>query len=158
MTSLPDLGRRGEGWVVLQGVLLSAVAVVGWWFGPDWVGGLRLATTFIGIVAILTGLALAIRGSRDLGGALTPFPHPREDADLIQSGVYRRIRHPIYGGMVLGAGGWALIMAAVEAVALVVLLWAFFRLKSRREEAWLADRFPEYPAYRERTRGFWPWP
>ncbi len=158
MTSLPDLGRRGEGWVVLQGVLIAAVAMAGWWLGSDWVDGPRVATTLVGLAAVLAGLALAIRGVRDLGGALTAYPHPREDADLVQTGVYRRARHPIYGGLVLGAVGWALGMASLEALAVVVLLWAFLRLKSRREEAWLADRFPGYPAYRERTRGFWPWP
>ncbi len=53
--------------------------------------------------------------------------------------------------MLLGAAGWALARspwAFVPAAA----LWLLFDLKSRREEAWLADRYPGYAAYRARVR------
>jgi protein-S-isoprenylcysteine O-methyltransferase Ste14 len=41
---------------------------------------------------------------------------------------------------------------------MAVLLFAFFALKSRREEAWLEARFPEYASYRARTPRLIPWP
>ena len=67
------------------------------------------------------------------------------------------VRHPIYGGLVLGAIGWGLAMAAPLAIAAGALLGVFFDLKSRREEAWLTGRYAEYPAYRARTRKLLPW-
>ncbi len=89
--------------------------------------------------------------------ALTPLPYPRDGAGLVETGVYARVRHPIYGGLVLAAFGWGLLAASPVAIALAAVLLGFFELKSRREEVWLAERFPGYPAYRERTRRLIPW-
>ena len=157
MTRLPSLGPRGEGWVLIQGVLLVVVAAAGWSLGPDWSGPLRLAGIVVGIVLIMGGIVLAIRGVVDLGGAMTPLPRPREGAELVETGAYALVRHPIYGGLILAAFGWAIVQASIVAVALAVALAAFFRLKSAREEAWLEQRFPTYVAYRARTRRLIPW-
>jgi protein-S-isoprenylcysteine O-methyltransferase Ste14 len=86
------------------------------------------------------------------------MPRPRTGAELVETGVYRFVRHPIYGGLILAAFGWAIAQASVVAVALGVLLAAFLFVKSSREEAWLTQRFPAYEAYRARTRRFLPWP
>jgi protein-S-isoprenylcysteine O-methyltransferase Ste14 len=88
MTPLASLGPRGEGWVLIQGVLLVAVAAAGWLLGPDWSGPLQLAGTVVGIVLITGGIVLAVRGVIDLGGALTPLPRPREGAELVETGAY----------------------------------------------------------------------
>lgn len=156
MTRLPALGSRGEGWVAAQGVLLVLTAVAGW-FGPAWDGPARVVGGVLGVLLIGAGAVLAIRGSRDLGTALTPFPHPLADATLIQTGVYRQVRHPIYGGLVLASVGWGLLTASIPALVMAAIVWAFFTAKSMREEVWLVERFPEYPAYRARTRRLIPW-
>ena len=154
--TLPDLGPRGEGWVALQGIIFLAVFGAGW-LGPAWSGAPRLAGAALGIVAIVAGGSLALRGVIDLGDNLTAVPRPKEHARLVERGAYRMVRHPIYGGLVLGAIGWGLAMAAPLAVAGGAVLGLFFDLKSRREEAWLTDRYAEYPAYRARTRKLLPW-
>ncbi len=154
--TLPDLGPRGEGWVALQGVIFLAIFGAGL-LGPAWTGALRLAGAALGIVSIAAGGSLALRGVIDLGENLTAVPRPKERARLVERGAYRMVRHPIYGGLVLGAFGWGLAMAAPLAVAGGVVLGVFFDLKSRREEAWLADRYAGYPAYRARTRKLFPW-
>ena len=157
MTDLPSLGPRGEGWVLIQGVLLVLVAAAGWSLGPDWAGPVRLAGIVIGIAAIAGGIVLAGRGVADLGGAMTPLPHPRDDAELVQTGAYALVRHPVYGGLILAAFGWALLKASFVAIAFAAVLAAFFALKSTREERWLEARYPGYQAYRKRTRRFIPW-
>jgi protein-S-isoprenylcysteine O-methyltransferase Ste14 len=98
------------------------------------------------------GALLALRGVVDLGSAMTPLPRPREGAQLVDSGAYRLVRHPVYGGIVLAALGWGLAAASPAAIVLAVGLLAFFRLKSAREEAWLAEAYPGYDTYRTRTR------
>ena len=158
MTHLPSLGPRGEGWVLIQGVLLVVVAAAGWSLGPDWSGPLRLAGIVVGIVLIAGGIVLAVRGAVDLSAAFTPLPKPREGAALVVTGVYSFVRHPIYGGLILAAFGWAISQASIVAVALAVALAAFLLVKSMREEAWLEQRFPDYAAYRARTRRLIPWP
>lgn len=156
MTRLPSLGPRGEGWVAIQGLLLAITAAAGS-LGPSWTGAIRIGTSIVGAVLIAGGGALAIRGLRDLRDALTPLPYPRADAELVETGVYALVRHPIYGGLVLAAVGWGLLTASPEALVAGVILLGFFELKSRREEAWLEDRFAGYAAYRERTRRLIPW-
>jgi protein-S-isoprenylcysteine O-methyltransferase Ste14 len=158
MTRLPSLGPSGEGWVLVQGVLLVLVAAAGWSLGPDWSGPLRLAGAVVGILLIIGGIVLAFRGAVDLGAALTPLPRPRDHAELVETGAYAVVRHPIYGGLILAAFGWAIVQASIVAVALAGVLAAFLRVKSAREEAWLAQRFPAYATYRARTRRFIPWP
>jgi len=151
VSRLPTLGPRGEGWVVLQGILLVAIAACVL-LPPAWSGPARAIASAAGAVLIALGVALAFAGMRDLRENLTPLPHPRDDGTLVETGAYRLARHPIYGGLVLASIGWGLLIAGPVAIALAVCLLAFFDLKSRREEAWLADRFPGYPAYRRRTK------
>ncbi len=155
MSGLPSLGSRGEGWVAIQLVLLGLVAVAGL-AGPAWGGAAASVSTAVGLVAMASGAVLAILGLVGLGTALTPLPHPRDGATLVESGAYRFVRHPIYGGIVIGAAGYGLMMASPLAVAGAVVLLGFFRLKSSREEAWLADRYPGYAAYAARTRRMLP--
>lgn len=156
MSRLPSLGPRGEGWVAIQGVLLFAVAVTGL-LGPAWSGILYAVTAVIGVAGIAVGMVLAVRGIRDLGSALTAMPHPLPGADLVVTGVYGLVRHPIYGGLVIAAFGWGLLTASPATVLAAGVLLGFFELKSRREEIWLESRFAGYAAYRARTRRLIPW-
>lgn len=156
MSTLPSLGPRGEGWVALQGVLLVAIGVGGLVETPLPADGPWLASV-AGLLLLAIGGVLALLGVRQLGNALTALPHPREGGDLVETGVYRLARHPIYGGLVIAALGYGLLMhALITAVAGPIALLVFFRLKSTREEVWLEGRYPGYPAYRSRTRRMLP--
>ena len=153
---LPDLGGRGEGWFVLQIVLFALIADAGA-VGPVWDGGARIAGLAIGLTLIGAGGALSLRGVLDLRDNLTPFPRPLPRARLIDSGSYGLVRHPIYSGLIVAAAGWGIATASVLALVGAAVLVVFFDLKSRREEAWLADQFEGYGAYRSRTRKLLPW-
>lgn len=153
---LPDLGPRGEGWFLVQVVILGAIALAGL-AGPAWSGPPRVISVVAGALLVGGGGLLAARGVVDLGANLTVFPKPREGAPLVDTGAYRLVRHPIYGGLILGALGWGLVMASSVALAGAVVLAVFFDLKSRREEIWLAEQFDGYDRYRDRTRRLLPW-
>jgi len=154
--TVPQLGRRGEGWFLIQVALVGTVAIAGG-LGPAWSGAARAAGLGVGLLLAGLGGVLALRGILDLRESLTPFPMPVEGARLVDSGAYRLVRHPMYGGLILGAFGWGLITASMPALAGAVALTVVLRLKSAREELWLADRFEGYDAYRSRTRRFLPW-
>ena len=154
--SLPDLGRRGEGWFAVQVVLFTAIAVLGS-AGPAWDGVARTVSIVAGAVLIAGGGLLSFRGLIDLRENLTPFPRPMPGAQLVESGAYSLVRHPIYGGLILAAFGWGLVTASPPALVGAAVLAGFFNLKSRREEAWLAEQFAGYGSYQTRTRRMIPW-
>ncbi|MCV0402671.1 MAG: isoprenylcysteine carboxylmethyltransferase family protein [Chloroflexi bacterium] len=157
-TRLPSLGSRGQGWVVGQGLLLVAVAAL----GLPGLGDLPPLTTAgwttlaLGLVVMSVGLLIGVRAVRDLGANLTAMPHPRDDAQFVEAGIYRLIRHPMYAALIAVALGWVLVTTSVLAAVATAALAVWLDLKSRREEAWLRGRYPEYEAYRRRTRRFIP--
>ena len=153
---LPDLGSQGQGWFLIQLAMFVGIGLAGKG-GPAW-GGLPLVAGVVaGVILIAGGGVLSVRGVLDLRENLTPFPRPLPGARLVESGSYRLVRHPIYGGLILGACGWGLFTASPPALLGAVVVAAFFNLKSRREEIWLADQFEAYDAYRSRTKRLLPW-
>ena len=157
VSRLPSLGPRGEGWVVIQVVLLVALAAAGMWLRPSWSGALQYLAIFAGIMALAGGAILVVRGLVDLRGALTPLPRPRDDAQLVETGVYGLARHPIYGSLILGSVGWSLLQTSLAALVVSAAIAVFLILKSSREETWLMEQYAGYAAYRTRTRRFIPW-
>ena len=155
---LPSLGPRGEGWVVGQLVLIGLVAVL----GVPGLGELpprsagRWAGLAVGLGLLAAGATVLVRAVGDLGPSLTAVPRPRDDAHLIETGIYGRIRHPIYGALILCAAGWAIATASLLALAASAALAIWLDAKARREEAWLLARYPGYAAYRRGTHRFVP--
>jgi protein-S-isoprenylcysteine O-methyltransferase Ste14 len=149
--SPPRLGGRGGGWVALQAALLiliglSALTGVYW---PDAVTGILVVVGAALILAALVLLALAGMALLRVH-ATTVFPRPREAADVAETGVYRRVRHPVYGAVLLVALGWSLAESPLGLIP-TALLAVVFDLKARVEEAWLEERLPAYAHYREST-------
>lgn len=110
----------------------------------------------VGLVAAGSGLALA--GALALGPALTPSPRPSPAARLRTTGVYGRVRHPIYTGLSVAATGRALASGAPRHVLAAGALVGLFQVKARVEEALLVARFPGYRAYARRTPAWLPAP
>ena len=152
------MGRRGEGYVVVQFILLALIALAPLLrVGGAWPAPLGLLLRGLGLVLILAGGALALAGLLGLGVTnLSALPHPKDEAQLVESGIYGLARHPIYGGLIAGAAGWALLTNSLLALLLAAALWAWFELKSRREEHALRAKFSGYDAYARRVRRFWP--
>lgn len=151
---------RGEWYVVVQTVLFALVA-----FGPlsfpalrpDVSDTVRAAAMIAGIGLGGAGLLLALAGLFGLGSNLSVFPHPKDDATLVQSGAYGIVRHPIYSGLIIGAAGWALLTLSIVTLAYALVLFVFFDVKSRREERMLARKFPAYADYQQRVRKLIPY-
>ncbi len=93
----------------------------------------------------------------NLGKNLTLLPKPKDNAELVQAGLYRWVRHPIYFGVIVLALGWGLTQQTLLVWIYVLVLMIFFDIKSRKEEQWLCERFPEYPKYQGRVRKLVPW-
>lgn len=144
---------RGGAWVVVQSILMTAVIVLGMMFPGDWT---RRAVIATGVMLFGVGGYFGIAGVMVLGKNRTPFPQPRADSELVQHGIYARVRHPLYTSVMLASLGWALIWQSVPAFAAALTLIPFFHAKARREERWLREQFPGYADYLRRVPRFVP--
>jgi protein-S-isoprenylcysteine O-methyltransferase Ste14 len=148
----------GIGFVVVQGFLLAIL-----FFGPSYLHtdasiappkGLLL---WFGYVIFILGTVIALIAAINLGKNLTPLPRPKDNAELIQHGLYRFVRHPIYFGVIMLSVGWGLIQQSTLIWLYVVIIAIFFDIKSRKEEQWLVERFSAYADYQGRVRKLIPW-
>lgn len=127
-----------NGWllVALQFVLFATVVLL-----P------RRSTTGIavaaGIAVMALGLIVVALAFVRLGDALTPTPVPRADAGLRTTGIYRRVRHPIYSGVLLVAAGVTIAVGTWWTVAWFAVLVVFFLVKSRWEDRLLSVAYGE---------------
>jgi protein-S-isoprenylcysteine O-methyltransferase Ste14 len=144
-------GTRGEYYVIAQGFLFALVVL-----GPRTVPGWLAWDEPWATIAAWLGVALMLAGAALATGAMLPYP--RDGSNLVESGPYAIVRHPIYSGLILGALGYALWVNGWLTVGYALLLFAFFDIKSRREETWLLEKFgPPYAEYRTRVRKLIPW-
>jgi protein-S-isoprenylcysteine O-methyltransferase Ste14 len=104
-----------------------------------------------------TGLAVAIAARFQLGRQWSDIECSSVAADqkIIEHGVYRFIRHPIYAGDVLLIAGLELALNSWLVLAVIPLALAVF-FKAKREEEKLAGRLSEYREYQSRTKRFLP--
>jgi protein-S-isoprenylcysteine O-methyltransferase Ste14 len=146
-------GARGEWLVVIQVVLIGLVflgprTVAGW---PAWPFPFPRVGSVLGGAFMVGGGFLLVAGLVRLGRGLTPLPYPKDGAELVQTGPFALVRHPMYGGGLMLALGWALFIQGWLTFGYVAVLFAFLDVKSRREEEWLAEKFPEYASYQRRV-------
>ncbi len=151
-----EFRARGGVWVVAQLALMIAVAAA-WLVPPEWPEPVRTPFRVVGFALALAGLGLALWAYRVLGRAFTPYPQPPRGAARVESGPYRYVRHPMYGGGIVVFAGLSLAFS-IPSLLLTGVLAALWRAKSAAEERALAARFPGYEAYRLRTpQRFLPW-
>jgi protein-S-isoprenylcysteine O-methyltransferase Ste14 len=112
---------------------------------------------WFGYGIFILGTVIALIAAMNLGKNLTLLPKPKDNAELVQAGLYRWVRHPIYFGVIVLALGWGLTQQTLLVWIYVLVLMIFFDIKSRKEEQWLCERFPEYPKYQGRVRKLVPW-
>jgi protein-S-isoprenylcysteine O-methyltransferase Ste14 len=146
-------GEHGEWYVVGQIVLIVLV-----FFGPRNGLGLPLWTspyseigTLSGSVLFISGVFLFLAGIFKHGVNITPLPFPKENMELIETGPYRFVRHPMYGGGVMLAFGWAFWCNGWLTIGYCVILFIYLDIKASREEKWLNAKFSNYTGYQKRV-------
>jgi protein-S-isoprenylcysteine O-methyltransferase Ste14 len=145
-----EFRRRGGLWVVAQSILFAATAATAV-VGPRWPDDAQLPLSIAGGLLTGLGLGFALWAYRSLGSAFTPYPRPQPGAPVVETGPYRLVRHPIYGGALLLFAGISLAFSYAS-LAPTIALAVLWREKSVTEERFLSERFPGYADYRGRTR------
>lgn len=110
----------------------------------------------VGLVLFAIGAATILLAVLQLNKNLSPFPTPKSNAELIQHGLYKYIRHPIYTGILLAAGGYAFYSESVFRITLTLALLVLFIVKSTYEEIRLSEKFNSYNQYKKSTGRFFP--
>ena len=80
----------------------------------------------VGLVITVTGLTVLLIAALQLNVNLSPFPTPSEHGQLITNGVFIYMRHPIYGGILLAASGYALNSADAFRLLVALVLFILF--------------------------------
>jgi len=116
-----------------------------------------LAWAVIGLVLEALSIALAVWARRHLSLNWSARVQIKVDHQLIRSGPYKLLRHPIYTAILGMSVGTALVSGHVHAlVGTALVLVAYFR-KIRIEESILREAFgPQYDSYRRSTLGLMP--
>jgi protein-S-isoprenylcysteine O-methyltransferase Ste14 len=106
----------------------------------------------VGAGCLAAGLGIAVWARLHLGRNWGMPMSQKADPELITSGPYRLIRHPIYSGLLLAMIGTTLVRNLIG-LTFVLVAGAFFLHSARVEERTLATTFPSaYPAYRSATK------
>ncbi|KXK03665.1 MAG: Isoprenylcysteine carboxyl methyltransferase (ICMT) family protein [Chlorobi bacterium OLB4] len=107
---------------------------------------------FLIIVSSIPGIA----GMVQMKSKLRMLPEPASDAVLLQDGIYKFIRHPMYLSVLLTT----LVITLLNINLFEVTAWLFLLItiiiKLNREESFLKEKFAEYTIYRNRTKALIP--
>lgn len=114
-------------------------------------------TFFGGAAVTAAGLLFSIWARRHLGRNWSQSVTVKDDHELIVSGPYSVVRHPIYTGLLTGFLGTAIAVAELRGIlALAIVLTALW-IKLRLEERWMRTEFGEpYERYSHRVAALVP--
>jgi protein-S-isoprenylcysteine O-methyltransferase Ste14 len=145
-------GRGARRRIPLNGVTAIAVVVLLRLFRGGSLAVHSQILGAIGAIVFAAGIALAVSARVHLGRNWGMPMTQKEEPELVTSGPYRSVRHPIYSGLLLALLGTALVTNLLG-LAIVAVLTAYFYYCASVEERNLGATFPvAYPVYRSHTK------
>ena len=138
-------------------VLLSTTRIpLSWLYLQLWPVGLW--PFWLGAAVTVAGLLFAVWAREHLGRNWSRSVTIKQDHELITTGPYSLVRHPIYTGILAGFLGTAIALSQVRGVMVVVLIFLVFWAKLRLEEEWMRSQFGEtYATYIRHTAALVPY-
>jgi protein-S-isoprenylcysteine O-methyltransferase Ste14 len=154
--------RQPIGEDALNGVPLLLCTVL--WLSPRWQPAALTAPIWqrgpslmlIATAIVAAGLGYAVWARVHLGRNWSSKVVVKEDHALVRTGPYRRVRHPIYTGMLLALLGSAIAVAEWRGFLALAcaLVGVLFRVHA--EETRMDETFPEYAEYKQRSSALVP--
>jgi protein-S-isoprenylcysteine O-methyltransferase Ste14 len=138
-------------------VLLSTTRIpLRWLYLELWPAGLW--PFWMGAAVLIAGLLFAVRARERLGRNWSRSVTIKKDHELITTGPYGVVRHPIYTGILTGFLGTAIALAQVRGFIALALIFFVFLIKLRMEEQWMRSEFGEtYATYAHQTAALVPY-
>jgi protein-S-isoprenylcysteine O-methyltransferase Ste14 len=111
----------------------------------------------IGAAVTVAGVAVALWARFYLGGNWSARITVKEDHELVRSGPYSVVRHPIYSGFLLAILGTAIYGGELKGLVALILVSVTWKIKSLHEEAFMLSEFGEqYTQYKREVKGLVP--
>ncbi|MBU3113885.1 methyltransferase family protein [Clostridium lacusfryxellense] len=124
---------------------------------PIYNSNLKHITIIIGAMAIVSGCGMNIIGRFNLGSNWANHIKIYDEHILVQKGMYKIVRHPLYASIMLMFYGACVVYRNILcflAVTFVFIPFMYYRAK--QEESLLIQTFPEYEDYKKGTGMFFP--
>ena len=119
---------------------------------PDKTYGIALNLEPDNVGVVILGLGFTICARIALGGNWSATVTVKHGHEIVRSGPYRWLRHPIYTGLLLAFVGCAVALGEWRGIVAVAIVWAALWRKLRLEERWLTEEFgARYSDYRRET-------
>jgi protein-S-isoprenylcysteine O-methyltransferase Ste14 len=113
---------------------------------------------YAGFALTLAGLAFAWWARVYLGRNWSSIPMVREAHELIRTGPYSIVRHPIYTGLLLALLGTAIALGEIRGFLGFILMLIELKIRSSVEEKFMTEEFPrDYPQYKQKVKALVPY-
>ena len=139
---------------------LSYALMISWHLPSPMNAKLTPRTDFamaLGAVICLSGLLMTLWARRTLAGNWSGDVTFKQGHELVRTGPYRFVRHPIYTGLLVMCLGTAVAIGLVRCWLALPMMTLAFWIKIQQEERLLLRHFPEtYPAYQKKVKALVP--
>ena len=106
----------------------------------------------VGFLIIIIAFIILLVAIKDLGRNLSPFPKPITTSNLVTTGIYKFLRHPMYYSLILISFGVFIIKLSVYDLFLSISLGLIIKFKISLEEQYLNNKFKNYFLYKSQVK------
>ena len=106
----------------------------------------------LGILIIIIAFIIMLLSIKDLGRNLSPFPRPINNSNLVTTGIYRFMRHPMYYSLIFISFGVFITKLSIYYLFLSISLALIIKFKIALEEKYLINKFKNYLLYKNEVK------
>ena len=107
---------------------------------------------FVGFLIIIISFIILFVAIKDLGRNLSPFPRPINNSNLVTTGIYRFMRHPMYYSLIFISFGVFITKLSIYYLFLTISLGLIIKFKIALEEQYLNKKFKKYVLYKNEVK------
>ena len=109
-------------------------------------------SNLVGFLIIIMAFIILLVAIKDLGRNLSPYPRPIKNSNLVKTGIYRFIRHPMYYSLIFISFGVFITKLSIYYLFLSISLALIIKFKIALEEQYLNNKFKNYLLYKNEVK------
>ena len=106
----------------------------------------------VGFLIIIIAFIILLVAIKDLGRNLSPFQRPINNSNLVTTGIYRFMRHPMYYSLIFISFGVFIAKLSIYYLFLLISLVSIIKFKISLEEKYLNNKFKKYLLYKKEVK------